>query len=72
MNEKVFGIYIELIGYRICELLIKEKKYNENDAINLFVSSKIYDVLSDVNSELFMYNPDKIYRMLLEEISAEV
>ena len=24
MNKKVFGVYIELIGYRVCELLLKE------------------------------------------------
>ena len=71
MNKKVFGVYIELIGYRVCELLIKEKNISENEAINLFVSSNVYDKLSDSKSELIMYNPDKIYQMLLQEYSSE-
>ena len=68
MNKKVYGVYLELIGSRVCELLINNDNMKENDAITLFLSSSLYKLLSDESIGLINYSPDKLYDMLKEEI----
>ena len=68
MNKKVYGVYLELLGSRVCELLINNDKMKENDAITLFLSSKLYEMLSDESIGLINYSPYKLYDMLKEEI----
>ena len=68
MNKKVYGVYLELLGSRVCELLINNDKMKENDAITLFLSSKLYELLSDESIGLINYSPYKLYDMLKEEI----
>ena len=68
MNKKVYGVYLELIGSRVCNLLIKEKNIDENIAIELFISSNIYKVLSDEDTGLISVSPNKIYDLLIEEL----
>ena len=40
----------------------------ENDAITLFLSSSLYDLLCDESIGLINYSPYKLYDMLKEEI----
>ena len=68
MNKKVYGVYLELLGSRVCELLINNDNMKENDAITLFLSSKLYELLSDESIGLINYSPYKLYDMLKEEI----
>lgn len=68
MNKKVYGVYLELIGSRVCELLINNDNMKENDAITLFLSSSLYKLLSDESIGLINYSPYKLYDMLKEEI----
>ena len=68
MNKKVYGVYLELLGSRVCELLINNNNMKENDAITLFLSSKLYELLSDESIGLINYSPYKLYDMLKEEI----
>lgn len=68
MNKKVYGVYLELIGSRVCELLINNDNMKENDAITLFLSSSLYELLSDESIGLINYSPYKLYDMLKEEI----
>lgn len=68
MNKKVYGVYLELIGSRLCELLINNDNMKENDAITLFLSSSLYELLSDESIGLINYSPYKLYDMLKEEI----
>ena len=68
MNKKVYGIYLELIGARICELLIKNDNMKENDAITLLLSSSLYELMNDEEIGLLNYSPYKLYDMLKEEI----
>ena len=68
MNKKVYGVYLELLGSRVCELLINNDKMKENDAITLFLSSKLYEMLSDESIGLINYSSYKLYDMLKEEI----
>lgn len=68
MNKKVYGVYLELIGSRVCELLINNDNMKENDAITLFLSSPLYELLSDESIGLINYSPYKLYDMLKEEI----
>ena len=68
MNKKVYGVYLELLGSRVCELLINNDNMKENDAITLFLSSKLYEMLSDESIGLINYSPYKLYDMLKEEI----
>ena len=68
MNKKVYGVYLELLGSRVCELIINNDKMKENDAITLFLSSKLYEMLSDESIGLINYSPYKLYDMLKEEI----
>lgn len=68
MNKKVYGVYLELLGSRVCELLINNDKMKENDAITLFLSSELYELLSDESIGLINYSPYKLYDMLKEEI----
>ena len=68
MNKKVYGVYLELLGFRVCELLINNDNMKENDAITLFLSSSLYKLLSDESIGLINYSPYKLYDMLKEEI----
>lgn len=68
MNKKVYGVYLELLGSRVCELLINNDNMKENDAITLFLSSSLYKLLSDESIGLINYSPYKLYDMLKEEI----
>ena len=68
MNKKVYGVYLELIGSKVCELLINNDNMKENDAITLFLSSSLYKLLSDESIGLINYSPYKLYDMLKEEI----
>lgn len=68
MNKKVYGVYLELLGSRVCELLINNDNMKENDSITLFLSSKLYELLSDESIGLINYSPYKLYDMLKEEI----
>ena len=68
MNKKVYGVYLELLGARVCELLINNDNMEENDAITLFLSSSLYKLLSDESIGLINYSPYKLYDMLKEEI----
>lgn len=68
MNKKVYGVYLELLGSRVCELLINNDNMKENDAITIFLSSKLYEMLSDESIGLINYSPYKLYDMLKEEI----
>ena len=68
MNKKVYGVYLELIGSKVCELLINNDNMKENDAITLFLSSSLYELLSDESIGLINYSPYKLYDMLKEEI----
>ena len=68
MNKKVYGVYLELLGSRVCELLINNDNMKENDAITLFLSSKLYEMLSDESIGLINYSSYKLYDMLKEEI----
>ena len=68
MNKKVYGVYLELLGSRVCELLINNDNMEENDAITLFLSSSLYKLLSDESIGLINYSPYKLYDMLKEEI----
>lgn len=68
MNKKVYGVYLELLGSRVCELLINNDNMKENDAITLFLSSSLYELLSDESIGLINYSPYKLYDMLKEEI----
>ena len=68
MNKKVYGVYLELLGSRVCELLINNDNMEENDAITLFLSSSLYELLSDESIGLINYSPYKLYDMLKEEI----
>ena len=68
MNKKVYGVYLELIGSKVCELLINNDNMEENDAITLFLSSSLYKLLSDESIGLINYSPYKLYDMLKEEI----
>ena len=68
MNKYVFGVYLELVGSRVCNLLIKDKNIDENIAIELFISSNIYKVLSDEDTGLISVSPNKIYDLLIEEL----
>lgn len=68
MNKKVYGVYLELLGSRVCELLINNDKMKGNDSITLFLSSKLYELLSDESIGLINYSPYKLYDMLKEEI----
>ena len=68
MNKKVYGVYLELKGSKVCELLINNDNMKENDAITLFLSSKLYELLSDESIGLINYSPYKLYDMLKEEI----
>ena len=68
MNKKVYGVYLELLGSRVCELLINNDNMKENDSITLFLSSKLYEMLSDESIGLINYSPYKLYDMLKEEI----
>ena len=68
MNKKVYGVYLELLGSRVCELLINNDNMKENDSITLFLSSKLYEMLSDESIGLINYSPYKLYDMLIEEI----
>ena len=60
MNKKVYGVYLELLGSRVCELLINNDNMKENDAITLFLSSKLYELLSDESIGLINYSPYKL------------
>ena len=68
MNKKVYGVYLELLGSRVCELLINNDSMKENDSITLFLSSKLYELLSDESIGLINYSPYKLYDMLKDEI----
>ena len=68
MNKKVYGVYLELLGSRVCELLINNDNMKENDSITLFLSSKLYELLSDESIGLINYSPYKLYDMLKDEI----
>ena len=68
MNKKVYGVYLELLGSRVCELLINNDNMKENDAITLFLSSSLYELLCDESIGLINYSPYKLYDMLKEEI----
>lgn len=68
MNKKVYGVYLELLGSRVCELLINNDNMKENASITLFLSSKLYELLSDESIGLINYSPYKLYDMLKEEI----
>ena len=68
MNKKVYGVYLELLGSRVCELLINNDNMKENDSITLFLSSKLYELLSDESIGLINYSPYQLYDMLKEEI----
>ena len=68
MIKKVYGVYLELIGSKVCELLINNDNMKENDAITLFLSSSLYKLLSDESIGLINYSPYKLYDMLKEEI----
>ena len=68
MNKKVYGVYLELLGSRVCELLINNDNMKEKYAITLFLSSSLYELLSDESIGLINYSPYKLYDMLKEEI----
>lgn len=56
MNKKVYGVYLELLGSRVCELLINNDNLKENDAITLFLSFSLYKLLSDESIGLINYS----------------
>lgn len=59
---------IEYITQEIVILLVKEKKIEYDQAMNLFYSSKIYEKLIDSETGLYLESTPYIYDLFKEEL----
>lgn len=59
---------IEYITQEIVMLVVKEKKIEYDQAMNLFYSSKIYEKLIDSETGLYLESTPYIYDLFKEEL----
>ena len=69
MDEKQLKSYLAVIVPRILELLTQRKDFSEQEAIQKFYNSDLYETLEKEETKLWHFGAETLYALLDQELT---
>ena len=72
MNERSYETLLYSITANVVNRLIKMNNWSENEAFEIFVSSKLYSYLEKEETKVWQYSSLMLAELLIEELSGKL